>query len=1197
MMNKKIFLSFLTFFFCMVIHAQSEIKISKIRHDNLSGISLNGMAMESASVFFTDSDSHVYCMCEEEGKVFWKEDSENLLDLYSQMDFSHELEDFYQKYYDIEEISAKLTFNRTPNSCDYTIRVLDDSGILLPENKDGTLRVYYRDGQMDLLLEVKFTNLIESFVDKAAGKFNDLNSFIEFISRDYDEQSQKDDFLLKKYMSFLINEYFENENNFYGIYKNNIPDFINYYLTQLYNEKLRYDYEFCELRADSGTYDAALYFSDEFSKPYRYGAYLDFFNKNSTEQSAYDSAAENMMDFMEEKNSHKNTEQVFSIYDVIIPEVKQIRSGDFLKIKYGDDQYSLYFITFVEGYITSYKDFLNMTYVAGYTKDKKFSRSIHLQDLISDNEDFYCFRIMPLRNFPVIRRWNVFSKARIQSVESQLIYESDQTDKSLLWECIPNTGEYLACSKIKFDLRKSNHMAFIPKDFENYYVKISGARDPDENLFDNEGNYKRSDYQEYLLKARQSWEVKDELVYSLNHSSSFDIAFLDEEGFPFYTGKLVRQESGHNYKLLSDPEFEETPLLFLSGDGILKYQNGQTASIAVRPSGFENAYPGDEIKITFSLFQKKSDVEIASCDLSTILKVYDKKMIWRANLYVDERSDDSSVHDWNDLHPWNVPCDEKTLLTPWWWSEGWGFNNWNRTLFATEFDGPMNELPQGNGMQVITLPEYTSFRSKNTTSTIRNNISYDYNENGISAWDSPFDFAYKMKMQNESLREHFSSLIEEAQKEYDRLHQPLTADWESEPGESENPGGESSDTALTDIVNPDSGINSNLTAVSDNNLSGEENESASDNPCSGEGDSASDNPDSGEGETASDTDSGNIQEEENSQEINIVEEVKMSKGLFPKNADSNFPDTENTVAALSEWLLTTASEGKWDLYWKSSPEKNKAFIPGLGFLYHADDDGYYDGVFKEAKSYSYPDNLGAGTDCIGMIVRTASYSGSRYKWLNYNNMPPDKAECNELSTNKRSLSFPESSGSWASGYEVINWAFMSFDKANDGLRTGVNESQGEYGKYVYKDEDSYVGADVMKTDYDDLPSYRKLLLDKTKKYFAKAVPGDVIAYGIYNSMENIFLYNPRIRSHIGVVADIDYKRLKEARTFAEVARSVQILESVYGQLVFGSVKRNMVQSGCWNKRGLIENEDLSGSWFIREKKCQRCWAVQRLYLK
>jgi hypothetical protein len=33
--------------------------------------------------------------------------------------------------------------------------------------------------------------------------------------------------------------------------------------------------------------------------------------------------------------------------------------------------------------------------------------------------------------------------------------------------------------------------------------------------------------------------------------------------------------------------------------------------------------------------------------------VYDKKLLWRANLYIAEQS-----NDWNDIHPWNAPFSE-----------------------------------------------------------------------------------------------------------------------------------------------------------------------------------------------------------------------------------------------------------------------------------------------------------------------------------------------------------------------------------------------------------------------------------------------------------------------------------------------------------------------------------------------------------
>jgi hypothetical protein len=127
------------------------------------------------------------------------------------------------------------------------------------------------------------------------------------------------------------------------------------------------------------------------------------------------------------------------------------------------------------------------------------------------------------------------------------------------------------------------------------------------------------------------------------------------------------------------------------------------------------------------------------------LAVYDHKMLWRANLYIDERDgseggvrDDpfsrTRYADWNDAYPW---------------VEG---NEWNKTfdldyLLGTVAGGnntfTITGLQEGNGGQVIRPHDFTwNHKGGGDQDIADGRVAYDYN-----GQDSPFEFNFKMDNQ------------------------------------------------------------------------------------------------------------------------------------------------------------------------------------------------------------------------------------------------------------------------------------------------------------------------------------------------------------------------------------------------------------------------------------------------------------------
>jgi hypothetical protein len=120
---------------------------------------------------------------------------------------------------------------------------------------------------------------------------------------------------------------------------------------------------------------------------------------------------------------------------------------------------------------------------------------------------------------------------------------------------------------------------------------------------------------------------------------------------------------------------------------------------------------------------------------------YDKKMLWRANLYIAE----TGGADWNDVHPWNAPADGvATVSTPKWWSVGWGVNEWNNPSLA--YIGVA-------GGQVFSLPttKWMYSFANHTEQITSNAVSYDH-----QGWDSPESFRTKLTDQAKLLNQWYT---------------------------------------------------------------------------------------------------------------------------------------------------------------------------------------------------------------------------------------------------------------------------------------------------------------------------------------------------------------------------------------------------------------------------------------------------------
>lgn len=219
---------------------------------------------------------------------------------------------------------------------------------------------------------------------------------------------------------------------------------------------------------------------------------------------------------------------------------------------------------------------------------------------------------------------------------------------------------------------------------------------------------------------------------------------------------------------------QRTTMSICGKNGRLKMTEGPDrndyAEIKIRPLDAAHSYPGDDFLIEFAVYQEDHGtlhpIKNIVCKDTDFVSVYDKKMVWRANLYMNDNG-----QDWNNEHPWNVPADDLTTGPSWWNAADWGYNEWNRT-YKVDITNTL-QWGVGDGTQVIILQDFdwTPVRGQASPYSGHNHYQnavaydYDYSDEGFAnAWDSPFDFAWKLNEQRLAIWNKFTpSYVNEEQ--------------------------------------------------------------------------------------------------------------------------------------------------------------------------------------------------------------------------------------------------------------------------------------------------------------------------------------------------------------------------------------------------------------------------------------------------
>lgn len=348
--------------------------------------------------------------------------------------------------------------------------------------------------------------------------------------------------------------------------------------------------------------------------------------------------------------------------------------------------------------------------------------------------------------------WNVLNEnVANETIEVLCIREDFQTS-SEKFRFIPNTGEYLSMEKIR--LNAYNQFGIRVRGDE-WKVTLNGAKDRNWEKNNQNGNVTNNTDCKFEIKIGDKIGELSKLSDSENYSITW---YKDKE-------KKIKEEDKNI------PKFE-----IKSKDNLLFY-GSEVLEIKIRPENAAKARPGDDLLLEFKLTKPGFTDMFITLSEKDYIAVYDKKMMWRANLFLEKIESELGYLDWNDAHPWNAPADSTaTQNVPSWWKNSdetvddaakrWGYNKWNKIYKASYTDNlgifkTMDDLLQGDGTQVVEFPQSVFYygMQENLPSdysntgfvnpykqsyehTIKNAVCYDY-----WGWDNPFSFRKKMTEQ------------------------------------------------------------------------------------------------------------------------------------------------------------------------------------------------------------------------------------------------------------------------------------------------------------------------------------------------------------------------------------------------------------------------------------------------------------------
>ncbi|BDC92598.1 hypothetical protein [Treponema bryantii] len=294
--------------------------------------------------------------------------------------------------------------------------------------------------------------------------------------------------------------------------------------------------------------------------------------------------------------------------------------------------------------------------------------------------------------------WNVYdNKVTDSGVEINWMRESTQVS-SEKYRWIPNTGEYLSLEKIKF---YAYNQFGIPVKGNSWRVYLTGAIDRDYIEGNTQGN-----------------------IYN-NSNCKFEIKIGDT------TAILKKTKGRYDIEWNNENVIKEYAFI-IGSDNLLYYYDYKTKNlekkpveIQIRPESAAAARPGDDLLLEFKLQELSTNESFTvTVPANNYIAVYDKKMLWRANLYLNKSEKALGGEDWNNAHPWNAPNSAPYVSDIW-----FGINDWNTS----------------NGGQC----DINSWTRWNDGEEVTNSVAY-----GWGCWDSVKQFNDELNNQSTAIENY-----------------------------------------------------------------------------------------------------------------------------------------------------------------------------------------------------------------------------------------------------------------------------------------------------------------------------------------------------------------------------------------------------------------------------------------------------------
>jgi hypothetical protein len=220
-----------------------------------------------------------------------------------------------------------------------------------------------------------------------------------------------------------------------------------------------------------------------------------------------------------------------------------------------------------------------------------------------------------------------------------LSYDLVRDDPDNFKQWIPNTNEFGYLGKITIKTSDGQDISSLLEDSSWEIGSVTK----------NSNVVKREKSTTFHLVALNAPQPEDGISLNLVSSSQAQ-SWEQNQYIDLFTIAPDTVVGDGSYVITAASGFDPTAWTLVVKNRSLAVQNISTPAIVFKYFAIyaENPSPGDDIALSFKFH---SAFGLLSTDPASAIRlaVYDKKMLWRANLYIDEGAGNA---DWNNRHPW-----------------------------------------------------------------------------------------------------------------------------------------------------------------------------------------------------------------------------------------------------------------------------------------------------------------------------------------------------------------------------------------------------------------------------------------------------------------------------------------------------------------------------------------------------------------